>query len=298
MVIGDRMNSINGPCKMHCKTNFTDIDSSFLSLLDSSITACLSLFIPMGSGKVGYSNFTQSQYVKLFKGIAGMLQTFIKTYNKELLDSRNYLTVEDPITHKQVSILDITDLQSRINDVLGYEDLFTIIRLLALSNKFAHGFDDDLTRVKTPVRKIYDELSNSNPSKYKTLDDSAWGLLFLNNESDLSVVYNEYDTSVKGKSIYDPSRIDYLFDISQLDIDVLEELCTHLLYECKDNYDYRKRQLDLFPERIGYRNDMDKIKKYLLETLLGIDISNKNTDDLFNYVTTNLKEDFFLSYVT
>ena len=136
--------------------------------LDSLISEITDLFISRDISKQIYSNVEQDIISRNLTEISRIVGSFNKQKKNEKGNIEKDLSIVDSQTGKRVNLVDIDRMNDAVEDVLKENDIYTILKSLAVSNKCAHAFIHSTDQLKEKIEYWKNERNTSSEKSEKS----------------------------------------------------------------------------------------------------------------------------------
>jgi hypothetical protein len=119
--------------------------------LDSLISEITDLFISRGISKQIYTNVEQDIISRNLTEISRIVGSFDKQKKNEKRNIEEDLSIVDSQTGKRVNLVDIDRMNNAVEHVLEENDIYAILKSLAISNKCAHALIHSTDQIKERI---------------------------------------------------------------------------------------------------------------------------------------------------
>lgn len=107
------------------------------------------------NGILIFNKKMQEEANSLLSEFASLSGTFENTIKNERSNIEEELTIIDTQTGEKISLIDISNMNERVKNLLTKNNVFSCLKALALSNKCAHIFDGKIKEVKNKIEEYY-----------------------------------------------------------------------------------------------------------------------------------------------
>lgn len=205
--------------------------------------------------------------------IAEEIGVFESTEKKEEENIKNDLTIIDKNTGEKIELVDIINMKQRIKDVLKTNDMFSILRSVAVSNKCAHKCDNNYKGLQEQIKSIREEKKQYIRPIKSTINFNMESI----SKNDLEKLMQALEgTNIKRGAIISICRT---LGIDIKDIKSNEEELNKIFYELKCQ---RRLILDKYEEQLikkadaeqSYRESLFWIKDQLIAMIGQLLVNN------------------------
>ena len=111
-------------------------------------------FLEENSEYQEWSEVDQEIINKKLSELASPIGVFDNTSKNETENIKEDLTITDKDTGEEILLVDIVSMNKRVRGVLNSNDIFSVLRSVAISNKCAHRFDDNYNGLQEQIKNI------------------------------------------------------------------------------------------------------------------------------------------------
>lgn len=111
-----------------------------------------------------WTNIDQEKANERINALANIMDVFSEQSEKEKDAIKSDLTITDSSTGEEISLIDATSINNRVNSILNSNDIFSLCKALAVLNKCIHAkyLDGGIKSISTKIENLSTEVNQTN----------------------------------------------------------------------------------------------------------------------------------------